>query len=228
MDHKLDQAARHALTGRQCGFAEQDGTALRYAPHFGPFAAPAGFSPEALADLHGLATKQHPAALFTREELAFPSGLTCLRRGRLHQMVLQSMLDDAGRDMPSIELLTPADAPAMLALVALTNPGPFAARTFELGRYIGMFEDGALVAMAGERINLDGYTEISAVCTHPSQRGRGLAPALITNAAQAIFARGDKPFLHVFTENEPALALYRRMGFETRHIMHLAVVTQAG
>ncbi|WP_158744476.1 GNAT family N-acetyltransferase [Acidisphaera sp. L21] len=227
MQHELDHAARGALTGRHAAFAQHSRTALRYAPEFGPFAGPAGHAPDQLADLWGLAGGDHPTALFTCDELAFPDCLTCLRRGRLHEMLLPAMPPTDARPAPPIRELTQSDVPAMMQLVALTNPGPFAERTIELGRYIGVFEDATLLAMAGERINLDGYTEISAVCTHPSQRGRGLARALIANAAHAIFARGDLPFLHVFAENEPALAVYRRMGFETRHIMHLAVVAQA-
>lgn len=116
------------------------------------------------------------------------------------------------------------DAEAARALVDLTKPGPFGSRTLELGRYVGAFKDGALIAMAGERLRLPGHVEISAVCTHPGHRGYGLARTLITVLAQDAFGRGLAPFLHVFAENTGAIEAYRKMGFATRKVMHLAVI----
>ncbi|OKJ08166.1 GNAT family N-acetyltransferase [Kitasatospora sp. CB01950] len=111
--------------------------------------------------------------------------------------------------------LGPADVPEMLALVERTRPGPFHTRTIELGTYLGVRENGALVAMAGERLKPPGWTEISAVCTAPEARGRGHAATLITTLVHLITARGEHPFLHVAADN-PALGLYQRLGFEIR------------
>lgn len=120
------------------------------------------------------------------------------------------------REEPAFRVLTAADVPAMLDLVAVTKPGPFFPRTIELGRYLGIEEDGWMFAMAGERLHLPGYTEISAVCTHPDRRGRGLAAALTDAVAAEILGRGEQPILHVAEGNVNALRLYDRLGFERR------------
>lgn len=120
--------------------------------------------------------------------------------------------------------LTNADAPEMQALAALTKPGPFLPRTHELGQFIGIRENGALVAMAGERMKLPGFTEVSAVCTHPDFRGRGMAGRLTRIVAARICARGETPFLHAFGGNANAIRLYESLGFELRSKMFITVL----
>ena len=112
----------------------------------------------------------------------------------------------------------------MLALARLTQPGPFGMRTRELGNYIGIRREGKIVAMAGERLRVDAYTEISAVCTHPAHLGRGFAAKLMTELAHRIRARGETPILHVRGSNTRAIALYERLGFETRVHLHCLVL----
>jgi predicted GNAT family acetyltransferase len=114
------------------------------------------------------------------------------------------------------EPLTAADAQDMLALAELTRPGPFAARTVELGHFFGIRHDGRLVAMVGERMRVAGWTEVSGVSTHPDVRGRHLAERLVRRIVGGIVARGERPFLHVLATNRPALGLYRRLGFTRR------------
>src|SRR5262249_41634588 len=112
--------------------------------------------------------------------------------------------------------LTDDDLPAMLDLAAVARPGPFGRRTPELGTYIGIREGGRLLAMAGERMRVPGYVELSAISTHPCARRRGFA-ALLTRALIAgARERGEVPFLHVRAENAAAVALYRRLGFAPR------------
>jgi len=112
--------------------------------------------------------------------------------------------------------LSEEDAPAMLDLVAATEPGPFARRTPLLGNYLGIRDGHRLVAMAGERLRVPGYVELSAICVHPQARGKGYAAALTQELMRRAFAQGERPFLHVRPDNGPAVALYRRLGFETR------------
>src|SRR5689334_2909734 len=116
----------------------------------------------------------------------------------------------------AVEPLTDADAAQMLALATLTRPGPFFARTHQLGEFIGVRIDGQLAAMAGERMKPDGFTEVSGVCTHPDHRGRGYAGVLSSLVAERIIARGEVPFLHAFADNAAAIGLYETLGFRIR------------
>jgi predicted GNAT family acetyltransferase len=119
-----------------------------------------------------------------------------------------------------------ADVPEMLELVAQTEPGPFLTRTVELGDYLGIRRDGALVAMAGERFRLDGWTEISAVCTSLDHRGQGLASQLVGALIAGIQRRSERVFLHVLSTNTAAIGLYEELGFRVRQTATLAVVTR--
>lgn len=112
----------------------------------------------------------------------------------------------------------------ILQLVAQTEPGPFLARTIELGDYLGIRRRGALVAMAGERFQLDGWREISAVCTRPDHRGQGLASQLTGALIARIQRRSERPFLHALSTNTGAIRLYEELGFRVRQTATLTVV----
>ena len=120
-----------------------------------------------------------------------------------------------------------SDAPAMQRLAALTKPGPFASLTHRFGGFVGVRHEGRLVAMAGQRMRIDGYCEVSGVCTHPDHRGRGLAGALMSVVAERILARGETPFLHSYAHNAGAIALYESLGFRYRTNIHLTVLAAA-
>ena len=119
------------------------------------------------------------------------------------------------------------DSPEMLELTALTKPGPFGPRTHELGYYVGIRDNGKLVAMAGERLKVPGHTEVSAVCTHPDHLGKGYAAALMSEVMRAIRARGETPFLHVRADNARAIAIYERLEFRIAWQGHYAVLRRA-
>src|SRR5262249_40189764 len=140
-----------------------------------------------------------------------PPGTTLLGTELGVQMVLEKLAPPRGT--ARIEELGDADTPAMIALAELTKPGPFLARTHALGRFWGVKENGRLIAMAGERMKLDGMTEVSGVCTHPDYRGRGLAALLSHHVATDILARGEIPFLHAFANNHAAISIYEALGF---------------
>ncbi|WP_225095339.1 GNAT family N-acetyltransferase [Streptomyces sp. CoH27] len=125
---------------------------------------------------------------------------------------------------PEAVRLGPADVPEILALIALTRPGPFLPRTVELGTYLGIRDRGRLIALAGERLRPPGWTEISAVCTHPDHRGRGLATRLVRAVAAGIRERGDTPFLHAAASNTHAIRLYESIGFTLRRRTRFALV----
>jgi len=184
-------------------------------PDVAPFAALASDTPAAYEALHRLLQPHEQVALLSLEPLAGIDTLQVDHVGTLHQMV--STRDETG-SQENLDMLRlgNADAKEMLALAQKTKPGPFSTRTHEMGNYIGVRDQGRLVAMAGERLCLDGYVEISAVCVDDDWRGKGLAGRLINILRKEITQRGATPFLHVFSHNTTAISLYERLGFELR------------
>lgn len=211
--HPLDNPAWAALTGPHRPFAQIHGRAARYLADLAPFAALADHPDDtAWADLATLVGPGSTVALAATTAQP-PAGWTVTMTVPGVQLIDETL--DATPD-PEATPLTTDDVPDLLDLVARTQPGPFARRTIELGTYLGLRRDGALIAMAGERLRLPGYTEISAVCTHPDHRGHGLASRLVRAVAAGIRARGEVPFLHAAASNTTAISLYQRLGFTAR------------
>jgi predicted GNAT family acetyltransferase len=108
----------------------------------------------------------------------------------------------------------------MVSLTDIAFPGFFRIRTCEMGPYFGIRDNGSLVAMCGERMNIRtpeaDYREISGLCTHPDHRGRGYAPALLAHMLHLHRAAGQRSYLHVASNNPTAIALYERLGFLPR------------
>ena len=225
--HPLDAVIWRALTGVQESLAEGDERARRYPAAIAPFAATVDTEPASFRALLALVGGEDRIALFTTEEIEPPSAFSVVRRDAVDQMVLEDAGACAVQRAAAIVALGIADVPEMLALTSVTEPGPFGPRTIELGHYIGIRQEGVLVAMAGERMRLDGFTEISAVCVQPAYRGHGFAVDLLRSLVSSIAARSEIPFLHVFSSNHAAIALYRKLGFTLRRRMHLAVLARA-
>ena len=179
-------------------------------------------SPHGFAALRGLMPASGFVVLFTPERVDPPAAFEILLAETGEQMVGTPVESS----IPGVEIITlgPDDVPDMIALTELTKPGPFGVRTHELGTFLGIRVDGQLVAMAGERMKPADYTEMSAVCVHPSHRGRGYGQMLLGEISRGIVARGEIPFLHVFTDNKSAIALYRRQGMEIRRRFHVTVL----
>lgn len=161
-------------------------------------------------------------AVMQTEPFEPPSALRSTSRAEGLQMVLQTL--PKRRLAPSICALSTVDVPEMLRLVALTEPGPFRVRTGTLGSYLGVRHQGRLIAMAGERLKVPGFTEISAVCVHPDHRGSGLARALVTALINLILSRSETPMLHLYRDNHPARSLYESLGFQLRAPVYIEVM----
>ncbi|OXJ16797.1 GNAT family N-acetyltransferase [Burkholderia sp. HI2500] len=220
--HPLDRVVWNALTGRQRRLAVGHDRAWRFPAAVAPFAATEDTSAASFDALRTLIAAHGPAALVTPDEIEPPAGLSVIRRANLLQMVWQRTRDPAPES--GYVTLGEADVPDMLALTTAAQPGPFGPRTFELGHYIGIRSDGRLAAMAGERMQVDGYTEISAVCVDAAFRRQGLAARLMRALIAEIDAREDTPFLHVLTSNQVAIERYLALGFVVRRDMNLLVL----
>lgn len=212
--HPLDRPAWSALTGQQAPLALGDGRALRFDPGYALFAAAADASPASLAALAALNVSPNGMGLVEAGDMPLPPGAAVRAQAVCVQMVASS-LSAGGRDI-AFEPLGEADAADMLTLATLTAPGPFFERTHRLGDFVGLKLDGRLVAMAGERMRPDGFTEVSGVCTHPGFRGRGYAGALMRVVTQRILERGEQAFLHAYAAHAATIVLYEALGFRVR------------
>ena len=217
----LDNPIWHALSTEQCALAQGNGLARRFPADVAPFGGLIDQSAAAYdaleASLPGAVT-----ALFLDAAPVLPGHWEMVHSGEMYQMVC--VAPALTEEHQVFHELTKADVPEMLALTKLTEPGPFLPRTIQLGAYLGVHDSGSLLAMAGERLHLTGFTEISAVCTHPQYRGRGYGNALLSALISRIMKRGETPFLHVRTGNVTAVALYEKLGFKVRAQLHLAVI----
>ncbi len=223
---QLERPPWSALTTTHACFALGNELARRYRPDIAPMAAVRDVSDACLQALASLMAPGDLVGLFNAKPVPASGDLDVIAQKTVEQMVCKSR-DPAGITGEPVAL-TPADVPEMMHLVELTKPGPFAARTIALGSYIGLRQGGQLVAMAGERMRFDGFTEISAVCTHPDHRGRGHAFFLVGTLMRNILERGETPFLHIYSDNTSAAALYRKLGFTYRRSIAVTVLKRRG
>jgi GNAT superfamily N-acetyltransferase len=217
----LDNPIWHALSTQQSALALGNGLAKRFPSDVAPFGGLIDQSAAAYRALEEALPGAVTALALDAEPVLAPDW-EMVQSGEMYQMICETPAHLEKNQV--FRELTKADVPEMLALTKLTEPGPFLPRTIELGAYLGIHNSGSLVAMAGERFRLPGFTEISAVCTHPQYRGRGYGNVLLTALISRIVRRGETPFLHVRTENVTAIGLYEKLGFKVRTQLHLAVI----
>ncbi|GAA5201208.1 GNAT family N-acetyltransferase [Rugosimonospora acidiphila] len=250
----LDNPVLASLRGAHAHLAEVNGRAARYLADVSPFAAldrtaldatspDGGIDPRAWDDLAALVGPA-TTVLLAGDDPAPPEGWEVTIRFPGVQLTGEAVTGEAaviasGPDAgvasdqdrtagPRLVMLDTADVPEMLELVSRTQPGPFLPRTIEAGTYLGLRDNGALVAMAGERMRPPGWTEISAVCTDPAYRGQGLASRLIRVLTAGIRARGETPFLHTGASNTGAIRVYEALGFTHRRTVTFAQVRTPG
>jgi len=220
--HVLDRPVWTSLATSHAAFAIGGDRARRFAPDIGPLAGARADEPESLAALAALVPEGGSLLLLQVDPIVMPPGTVATTTAPGVQMVLDRLTDE-----PLDERIVPlalADRPAMLELATLTKPGPFAARTPDLGEFFGIKDGDQLVAMAGARMKHDGYVEVSGVCTHPSARGRGLARRLSAHVARRLVAHGVAPYLHAYAANTAAIKLYESLGFRLRRNVHVAAI----
>lgn len=217
-NHPLDRPVWNSLNSGWAHLAVAQGDAVRLDPRYGLFGAARDTSPEAQAAL--VATLTGPSDevwLIEPEEWPAPPGTRIARTARLVQMIGENPAPLQPGDLDATVLLGEEDAAEMAALALATEPGPWRELTHRYGDYYGIRENGALAAMAGERMRpAPGLAELSGVCTWPQFRGRGLAGRLTRRVLAGFAARGDIPFLHSWADNARAIALYETLGFRIR------------
>lgn len=226
----LEHPFWHALAGPQATFGLVGPRAARYLPAISPMGALQADTPEGWRGLGELTAPGEAVAVFWPEVLVVPAGWTWSTGGQALQMVQWQ----AQAPLPApagfvMRELVPQDVPQMLELVRLTRPGPFRERTIDLGLYLGFWDDAAvdgprLAAMTGQRARTSAACEISAVCTHPDYRRRGLARALVSQVAARTTDSRLQPFLHVSHDNLSAQATYRSLGFFPSRTLAISVL----
>ena len=221
--HPLDRPVWNALTTRQRALAVGDARAWRYRPEINLFAAAA--DPDDVEAVAALLPDEGAIGLVEASETLPIPGARVLKQAAVNQMVAERSPGVAEGFAPLV--LGDADAAEMLALATMTEPGPFFAETHRMGHFIGVRENGRLVAMAGQRMRVPGFTEVSGVCTHPDHRGRGYAGKLMRVLIDRIASEGNAAFLHVYPDNAGAIALYETLGFRFRAALTFTVLTRA-
>lgn len=222
--HPLSNPVWSSLAGPHAHLATGSGKVRRYRPDVAMFVAvedPSDPDMPELLDLIGDGT----AGFVTEGPVALPSTVEVLRSALVLQMIAVEWTPvPVTLEMVS---LAEADEAAMVDLVDLTKPGPFAPKTRLMGSFRGLFDTGRLIAMSGERWQTEDYAEISAVCTHPDYRGRGYAKQFVSQGGNEIVAAGKTAFLHSYADNATAIATYEKLGFRRSRMMQFTVIRRA-
>lgn len=233
LDRQLANPAWHGLATTQSDLAEVSGNRLaaRYPRTMSPFGAIDASTPDAWEGLLEIVGAGRAAVFVRAGELEWtPPDWTQIFHevGAQYACIDPPSLDAVGAtELAAVDLGDPESA-EMLALTKLTEPGPFLPRTHELGHYIGVRHNDRLVAMAGERVRSDEFSEISAVCVHPDARRQGLAAKLTLILAHEIRAQGKTSILHVRDGNDAAHAVYRGIGFVKQRDMEFSAWRHTG
>lgn len=221
----LDNPLWNSLITRHFVYAIGSGLARRYPSEIAPFAGIGSPSPQADKALLDLFASGEHVGMVGVHPRTF-EGWEVAKSFDLAQFVFEGSAAP-GEDDRDIVKLGPDDLEKMLELTALVYPAYFRKGTAQLGDYFGISVNGRLTAMAGTRMSLDGYQEISAVCTHPDHRGEGRASQLLAHLVQHILNQGDTPFLHTEADNVAAQGIYRRAGFSVRKMLPFIVLRRA-
>jgi ribosomal protein S18 acetylase RimI-like enzyme len=224
MEQLLDNVFWHAMVGSQADIASGSGSSRRYARGYSPIAA---FADPLHANFEALEGEFEPGERFYTDAWSgpVPGGWRLEFESYMEKMVWDGAAAPTA-DAPGAVPLRTEHAAQALVLAELTRPGPFGLRTIEMGSYLGLVEDGRLIAMAGERACAGNLREVSGICTHPEFQGRGLAKRLTAMVIRHILARGETPFLHVVGGNHTAHDFYRKLGFRDFHTSTVRILVR--
>ena len=215
--HPLDNPSWTALTTHQADVALGSDLARRFSPDMAVHGGMSAVTTEAFASLSQMA--QEPVGLFFSALPPLPAGWTITRQLRMIQMLHEHEETPVISLAPSARIveLSTSDLPEMMGVYEATRPGRTMARRIQqLGLFLGVRSEGKLAAMAGMRLHLPGYREITTVATHPDHLSRGYGTALVEELVRRIRAVGEQPFLHVRDDNDRAIQIYERLGFRER------------
>jgi ribosomal protein S18 acetylase RimI-like enzyme len=235
----LDNAVWTALTTKQAQHAHTSALARRFQPEMTLLGALAANTAMAFDSLAQLIQRDPVTLYFTTAPPKLAAGWEVVRAVELHQMVQETKEpasstpnettpNDGAESKPEVIELTAADVPEMSVVYAATRPGrTLCPKIQKLGQFLGVREEGKLVAMGGLRLHLAGYREITTVATLPGHEGRGYATAIVRALVERIRLRGERPFLTVRTDNTRAIEIYRRLGFKERTVLYSQTIRRA-
>jgi ribosomal protein S18 acetylase RimI-like enzyme len=221
MEKVLDNPVWNALISGNKNLSKGDSHIKYFEREVSPFVAFDEISTANFSLLHEMIPHDSPVLFVSPREIEIPEPWKVRHTIKGLQMICDT---DPAETEASLITLAEEHIPEMVALAKLTNPGPFGNRTIDFGHYRGIFESEKLAAMAGQRLHIFNYAEISAVCTHPDHTGKGHARQLLIHQINRIRAAGEIPFLHVRYDNERAIKVYESLGFSTRTFMYFYVI----
>jgi ribosomal protein S18 acetylase RimI-like enzyme len=214
-DNKLDNPAWYSLLECHQKFSVGYPTIKFYHPDYCPFG---GFETNTgITEYISAYSKIADNFFVIGEKPALPNNVALKKELTCLQMVINNSIDTAIKE--DIILLTSKHSHILFQLINLVQPGYFKTKTALLGNYFGIFKNGELVSVAGERMKMNGFVEVSAIVTHPNYTGQGYAKQLITYAVNNIILQNKTPYLHVVENNFGAINLYEKLGFTTRRKM---------
>lgn len=225
--HVLDNLIWHSLIGEHAHIAGGEGGVRFYPEDMSNFVGLENARPALLDDLYSQWQRAAPAILITADELIIPEKWKLIYNAGIRQFTAAN--PEIKPVTADIQPLTAIHSSQMYDLADLTKPGPFLSGTYKYGNYHGFFSEDKLVAMAGYRFSPPGYTEISAVCTHPEYTGRGYASAMVQYMINHVcVTTGNIPMLHASLDNTSAISVYQKAGFVERKLMNVYVLEKAG
>jgi ribosomal protein S18 acetylase RimI-like enzyme len=213
-DPELDNPFWSSLASRHRDVALRLDDVARFPPEYAPFLGIANADADVAIAFESLVAPGESVYLLGVAPRRVPEGWRLDPLAELAQMVFPAGVTPVDDEL--VLPLSESHRDDVLALTALVYPHYFRARTMELGRYFGIYREGRLAAMIGERLGTDRQQEISAVCTHPDFLGQGHARRLLAWLSNDVLDRGRLPFLHVSRDNTRAVRLYEQNGYRMR------------